>query len=359
MMNVCIDTALLAIPNFAESATSAEELIDRAFSISRSITEKNSIRMLISSIAEQILWENNCAPEISVITDFLDIMELREFYSPKDVQQAYQTILDRATRFENLDVCEVDKFADPCFDPDLPAGVTPKALIRETARTLLNVCYCSQQGHYCAAVVGLAAGQIKGDVNATALVESSFPSRVGLRAPLPINGVVHILSSLKDFTQDGWPERLWAKARDEIDYHFAIAMRAISILKKSGKECNIGSLLDFTIGPDFVSSVRANQCSGEERFANLTLDVCAQIVANCCARFRRHMHSKDSRKIHRAYDNASAMRVHLTDAHEALRLMYWDADGCVEFANVGPKAELKINHGAKGLEKFGRFSVVL
>lgn len=45
----------------------------------------------------------------------------------------------------------------------------------------------------------------------------------------------------------------------------------------------------------------------------------------------------------RASDNAEARRVHLTKCHEGYRLLFWELDdGSLEFANVGPKFEEKI-----------------
>lgn len=45
----------------------------------------------------------------------------------------------------------------------------------------------------------------------------------------------------------------------------------------------------------------------------------------------------------RPTDNAEARRVHLTSGHEGFRLLFWElTDGSLEFANVGPKFEEKI-----------------
>ena len=48
----------------------------------------------------------------------------------------------------------------------------------------------------------------------------------------------------------------------------------------------------------------------------------------------------------RQFNSALARRVHLTGGKEGLRLMYWENDREIEFANVGVKHELYIAQGS-------------
>ena len=101
--------------------------------------------------------------------------------------------------------------------------------------------------------------------------------------------------------------------------------------------------ISYSMGSQFLSTAQIWDCGQEGRYTLLLIESCARIVLNNPKNplkpFLDEQHGKQ--KIRN--DGALAFRTHLTKGKVALRLMLWKlADGTIEFANVGKKAELKI-----------------
>jgi len=350
MLNVCLDTSVIAIPNFAEDADFADEIISRAFEYSNAISSKLNLRVLISSTAESVLWENGCGPDEETITAFLQMVGLHEFYSSKDVLLAYQVLLDRSQRYADVMWNEASDFREVESDPCIPPGIGPTALVHEAKKTMLTGVLAANKQIGVALSLGFP-----GTTDAEAIVVSGIvdeichPSQAGLTLPSAVTARMPLLASPSHLVSEEWAKYLWNKAQTAEDLHLAIATRALSLLRGSGANPTYKDVTHFAIGPDFVASLHNHQAMAEGKHSNLILEVCAQLVADCCNRFQRHMGA--AQKIHRGRDNAKAMRVHLTDSHEALRLMYWKVDQALEFANVGPKFELWISEGGAAAER--------
>lgn len=353
MLNVCLDTSVIAIPNFAEDADFADEIISRAFEYSSAISNKLNLRVLISSTAEAVLWENGCGPDEDTITAFLQMVGLHEFYSSKDVLLAYQVLLDRSQRYPDVMWDEASDFREVESEPGIPSGIGPTALVNEAQRTMLTGVLAANRQLGVALSLGFPGTTDVEEVVISGIVDNTcHPSQPGLTLPAAVTGTIPLLASPSLLVSEGWSKYLWNKAQAEEDFHLAIATRALSLLREAGAKPTYKDVAHFTIGPDFIGSLQDHQAVANGRHANLVLEVCAQLAANCCNRFQRHMGAAE--KIYRGRDNAKAMRVHLTDSHEALRLMYWKTDKALEFANVGGKFELWISEGRAAAERASR-----
>jgi hypothetical protein len=139
--------------------------------------------------------------------------------------------------------------------------------------------------------------------------------------------------------------QVWTSATCEADLHFAISLAARGIVRQTGGL----PPRTFRIGSSFLTSLQRHGGVGGGEFAKTTLSKCAQVVArsdNLEVRDFRDGAASTSPTRCRARDGARARRVHVTDSHEALRLMFWELDNSnIEFANIGTKFELLIEVG--------------
>jgi hypothetical protein len=350
VLNVCLDASLVAIPNFADSAQIAEEIIFNAFDFSSAITSKLNINFVTSPKIDAVLYDNKCYPDFEIISEFLAEMQLLGVFSPNDVLSAYQTILDRSTRIEPLGGDVVD-YVDFNCEPPLPDNLFPSALAAEIKRNLLVIGIAAET-EFVAVALGLPAAAVPARLQIDGSVRLALPSSDSPNAVIDVLSTgIPVLHSPSKLLVDDWSGSLWADAASAYDFHLAISIRATLLCRERLASATADDLRKFSIGPEFVQSLVAHQAAKSGRFAEIVLNVCAQLVAGVCNRFKRHM--GQPAKIVRSRDNAKAMRVHLTDSHEGLRLMYWENDQKIEFANIGPKFELMIVEGYEGGDRSG------
>lgn len=134
-------------------------------------------------------------------------------------------------------------------------------------------------------------------------------------------------------------EAMWGEASNANDLKFAIISKAA----RDGLKRD--SLLNFRFSDYFLPSARLHGAmTGAIQGVSLMriLDVVSKNSRTKIEPFRVSAQA-DSAVRRRASDEALARRVHLTTGHEGFRLMFWELpDGTLEFANIGPKFELKI-----------------
>jgi hypothetical protein len=135
---------------------------------------------------------------------------------------------------------------------------------------------------------------------------------------------------------------LWASALNADDLTVSIAIGALALLKERGQFPGTVPF-GFRIGSDFFDSIVRHQASGEQRYASLVAQICFALAANCFGGTDKPF-GRLSAEV-RDRDGAEGRRVHVTKAGVGLRLMYWRQGDKLEFANVGPKLELRISQG--------------
>jgi hypothetical protein len=328
MESFYLDTALLAVPNYAIDGEAAKELIDRVNYFAQLALPNMPVKLIIADHVETLLWGANLGPDFEQVSGFLAILGIEGFFSANDLVRQYQTIMDHALR--------------PALNNLFPAALRP-----ETERIFATV--AALQLLEDSWSVGSAIPGMAGDIYVTeAQVNRATGPRVGELGQLPahISMPVRAVSHLRELVASATAERLWVTAESARDLHFAITVAALALLKTAGRNGTAVELRRFSIGSDFFDSLHSCQCSGKGRFSAATLSLCAQLVAGVCNK-RIGVFGRPTQK-RRSFDSAGGCRVHLTKGAQGLRLMYWDCGTSIEFSNIGVKNEVQIADGRPG-----------
>ncbi|TAW18725.1 hypothetical protein [Rhizobium ruizarguesonis] len=342
-----LDTALLAVPNYAIDGNSAQELIDRVlhFSDVASAPSDIPLRLVISSLAEATLWGVHHAPERDQIAEFMDLMEISDYYSPNDLLRSYNTILDRASRSAELCCVEITAFNNFSANPQLGQALAPAILASETQRILLNVSILNQLERGWSVGSSLNGAtctlyELNGDVTEATGPQAEMVGELPSRHA----GGAYVVPRVEALA--GSAEHLWARASSDQEIHFAITLGAIALRRAAGLNSELSSLRRFRLGPLLLDSLTEHGCCGVGRFSSATRLLLTQLVAGLCGR-EIGKFGRPQQEV-RDFDGAKAFRVHLTKGKLGLRLMFWTAGENIEFANVGVKKALEIEVGGKG-----------
>jgi len=169
----------------------------------------------------------------------------------------------------------------------------------------------------------------------TGFVETDLPKN--------IEDEVLIVQTVEAYISKLNPETIWANASGCPQLKLAILLKCREILIASNSYVRLDALPAFYVGSDFHTSLGERECSGNDKYARLTLNCCAAAVLNLPT-----IEIKDFRKNPRAADMAAPLRAHINKGKAAMRLMMWrrPAQGnrpeTLEFANVGRKHEEEI-----------------
>src|SRR6185295_7088541 len=229
MENIWLDTALLAIPNYAVSEKSARDLFDRVTHYADLTRSRSSLQVFVSNHAEEDLWTNNCGPDLPEIEFFLELMNLTHVYSAKDLLMSYQTVLARAKRDSSNTAIEVRTLQYFHCDPAIPADYGPAALVQLTKQsfaTVVGLLKVSEQWNLGSAI-GATSIQV---FNVRVVVEAATGRGVDQIGHLP-QGLINDVRSLRkcgDLVSTAQASRIWAFATSPDDLALAIALHAIS-----------------------------------------------------------------------------------------------------------------------------------
>jgi hypothetical protein len=346
MEYVYLDTSLLAVPNYAVDQESAQELIDRVVYAAQLTLPDIPITIVIASDAAERLWGINCGPDYEQIAAFIELMEIDEYFTARDLVLQYQTILDRAVKANELPPVEVTEISTFEAVPPLPENLIPQTLRTETERVFSAVAARKKTSN--AWNVGSGIQDITGSLfHISVTVVSAIGEMVGSLGDLPvqISEPVRTFAHLNELITHEASERLWVNADNTEELHFALTIGALVLLKEAGMSPELDKLRRFRLGAGFRESLVTCQCLGSARFASTTRTLCAQIISEMCNREIKPF-GKPDQEI-REFDAAKAWRVHITKSSEALRMMYWETAEYIEFANVGVKKELLIDRGTR------------
>lgn len=349
MEYVYIDTALMAVPNYAVDATEADEIFERLYHLAIVATSPMALRLVLDAQIEEVLWANNLAPTIQQVDEFVGLMDLAGVFSPRDLTMLYQTLIQRTVK--STDVAPVDVRSIASFEaaPPLKLESTPIVLHGETRRVFSSVAaslHFDSGWHVAASTPGRHPESVSVNVE----VVDAVGTHADLIKPLPtfMSQEVQILRRVSDLVDARIAERIWRNAKDAGDLQLSLVIGALAILaSEDGIRPKTSDLAEFSIGREFLQTLTPTQCVGLGKFAGSAHKLCCQLVARRCQRHvgdfgRPEPTIRDS-------DGAKAKRVHLTGASEGLRLMFWDCAGWIEFANVGVKHELEISKAWDGV----------
>ena len=121
----------------------------------------------------------------------------------------------------------------------------------------------------------------------------------------------------------------------------AIALEEVRNSNRLGQPLLRLPKASLTVGSHFLESANKNQAGPASKYGHLVLETCARLAIGQ-PKGRVSNFTRAGGAVRRPSDGAIAKRTHLSKSHEALRLMFWETDDGLEFANVGPKNELEI-----------------
>jgi hypothetical protein len=344
MLHIYLDTALLAVPNYAYGSDPSNvlELIDRVTHFSILLAEDLPLRIVVADDVEDTLAADY--PTHASIQDFLDAEGIAHVYSTNDLFQQYLSLLDRAVRPQDIGCFEVYHASAFASAPPLPAGLGPAGLLSETQRVFSAVAvHCGEP------VTWLLGSSMNGTARATfdiaAVVESASHDPSPYDGPLAFsfNRPVTLMENFSELANHPFANELWRSAHTAEEIHMAISLGALALRRLSDPDADWNSLKAFSIGSEFAASLRDHNCGGTQNFSNTTFDLCARIIAGVGAAKVSAMGKPQQDR--RVRDNAGALRSHITTGNPALRLLLWETPTQLELANVGVKKALYIEAG--------------
>ncbi len=268
-------------------------------------------------------------------------MNLGGVFSPADLTRVYQTLFNVPERALSLNGFEVDGCSEFESNPPFPEALGPADLIAKTERTLSEVAILNLDRDKWSAATAFdySRGQSLEVQSTIQSVRGSAPERLG-ELPALVHQPVRIIHSVNDLPLFSSSFRIWTNSETADDLKLAIDVGVEEVLSRSAESDLV--VRDFMIGQEFMASLQQHQCGGDGRFSSMAHALCVQIVSGTC---NKRIGAIGRPQEVRDRDGALGQRVHLTTGNPALRLMFWDIDGRIEFANVGLKKDLEIKRG--------------
>lgn len=333
--SIGVDPLLLALETEASSQQAVADLFDAIVAVAHSIRTSDVVDWFVEDKLSEYLAEIGRFPINSRIKELATQVDLVNVYSADVIRRACTLILERANQLSELSGATF-------FIPDLTEPTHPgvnRKLAESAALTFTHVALAKLFGHRMLAIFTLAHSRPSLDVKGKAhYLEPERPVD-----PLDIDVTLRSVSSIASFVEELDAAELWRCGKCVPTLSLAIRLRALQLLRESGCADPHSVCRSFRLGVRFVESLGAWQARGGQRHGSVTLEVCARIVAgDPFGEVKAFMTSDFVAQRVRSQDRALAFRTHVTAQHEALRLMHWEVDGMIEFANVGGKSELKI-----------------
>lgn len=349
MLGIQLDTALLAIPNYANNELEAEDIVFRIIQWSRALLSPAGKYIARSSTADEFLWANSFYPARDQIAGLLELFDLQNYYSINDVVSAYNIIASRSIISEELFGLSIQECEISSCDPDVISEASPVDLQDET-RKVFNLAIAVE--NYIPNVRCVIGTAFSADCGSEILIEGKISKISGQhpeitsKLPLQVSGKVRICTSLDRLENALLASDLWEIADSNDDYWIAILIGAVEMSKSLGLGLDIFSVPKFQIGSEFVSSLNQNQATGNGKFSSVVRDTVIRVILNCPKEPLKPFHLKS--QLVRARDSATAFRTHVTKSSEGLRLMIWSRSDGIELANIGVKNDAKIAYCSAG-----------
>lgn len=346
--NVLLDPALLWIIDGSDRDNSEiEEAISKA-ALWLQPEPIKGIAILYSSLALERLSEAGRFPAEPYLTRVLEHAQLTHVISPRQIAANIARFLSNASALEDSCPVSFGLFQNTRTEPDIFSEILApdlQQLSRATAALMSANCeaisapensliyaYNRQQVSFqkvrlTTEVLGLEPAALEHKIGERIERDISI-----LRVPSAYCGSLDALS-------------VWRTAATAAELRWAIQCRAERLASENGRT----SLRNFRIGTEFLALLHQHQCLRDGRFCSVVLSKCGQLVAgleNLEVDDFRESEAPDSPPRTRVVDGAVTKRVHITDHHEALRLMFWLRTGdIIEFASVRRKFDLIIDEG--------------
>ncbi len=338
---IVLDPSVFWMCSSEEDAETASEAIQKSCEWLSGVARQNTY---VSDKMLQRLEESGFFPAEPHFKAVLERIGISEVFSAKQLAQMAARFLSNARFLEDDAPVRDLLFDDPSLNPDVLQPLDG-ALRGASELTLFLVAANSVSGRHAGVSYRYACPKL-GDstvsVSAECRVLGAVPSELEEVLGASFAADVGMIRSPGDYYRSLSADEVWANARTSEEIKLAVSLFAGKIAGESG-----GILRKFFVGEGFLGTLIQADAAGRGVFASVTLKKCAQLVANCgnieVSDFRE---SASKRPRRRDFDDARAKRMHITDGHQALRLMFWERPcGSIELANVENKFDLSIFTG--------------
>jgi hypothetical protein len=348
--SLALDPALLAIPAISVTEEQIAAALHTLTIVAGKLREaRRSCEFFLLQDVATYLAAAGLYPSTISISKLLSDLGLTQVYTTEDIRRSINDILSKILPLEELS--GVDFLIPSSFtsSPDI-RGQRRGDMLEALELTVTHVAIAAQSRDKNIVQVLIANSQINQTVSISTDIDDidpPLPRGGGLTKISNFTASLITVASVNDFLLQLDPEVLWSFAENEAELYFAIECLAYRLRQESGCRSPRDNCVRFKLGSEFVTSLQSWQAISNGRFACPTLETCARLVAQFpkskSERFFKITSSGKTAEVVRENDNASAWRTHISKEHEAMRLMYWqNAEGLIEFANIGPKSELKI-----------------
>jgi hypothetical protein len=343
MLSIILDPGLFAIPPYESTEDDVHLIVRRLTHWSSVLEGGEPVLVFKLSGTEAALAVSNCLPPEPNLKALFELYGLHEVFAINDVIRVYHGLLSRARVLGDSQVevaeCEVELVPNPLQNYAPPILVEQSKLA--LANAILREVYQPNFRMYpvvswpnCECVDFDACGA------GTAV---TGPGSEYVAIPTKFDRKVSTLGQLDDLAGQSHSEGVWNSCERIEEFYLAIALGCAAIQAARGAPAGLRNVPQFWIGPEFVESLNAVQGGPNQSYSSVVFNACCRAILGL-----DKLSAMGKPQTVRMEDGATAWRMHITKAHQALRLMLWLRKGRVELANVANKWNLVIAKGYKG-----------
>lgn len=333
-IEVYLDPSILSIPNMGQSPEEAASLLKRVEEISDAI----SMRLPVRIISTYNIYDDVGVsyPNVEILSEFLEVHNL-DNYSANDLHKAFTIIFDKIEDASDDIYGEVldGAFLEGALDCNNLGNDVPNSFYKS-----LLTCSLRRFGGANSFLLLPFVSDVGGEHYMECQAHSIARDGKRETSELSYGSEVFIINSLAELESEDVALGSWKKSKTEADILCSIWFGARAAMKERGDRVVNPK---FSLGTNFFKSLASNEASGTGRFAQITAKFCFSAAAGYQDANLGEVRFSGSR----ARDQAVPLRAQLNTGNTAKRIMVWRlSNSSLEFANVGPKNELKIEVGA-------------
>lgn len=350
MINLHIDPALLASPYIVNNKADAECFVERLSHWSSRAT-LGHLNMTISDDCDSVLIAEGAFPAFGSIDAMLTKFGLGRVYAAGDVARMVNNLLQRSERILDKAGTEVVELYAFAVAPTVVPSTASAEIRNACQRAIATVRRVNDAQH--TPVVGVLVSGLTGahpivlSLNCDAMIFDRTAAHGDQVSDVSVTGDTIAVGEMGDLVGQVRAADLWERATGARDLHLAIALHALEI--GSGRPSFAG-LPKFAVGSEFYGSLAGVQAQGAQPHASVTLECCARVISGGPKYPLSPLVDVHGVQITRA-DGARAYRSHVTKGGLAVRLMTWEREGTIEFANTEVKHNVVIRDG-NGIERY-------
>lgn len=304
------------------------------------------LRLTLPSNSIRLLQEVSAYPSQDWIYSQLANTDLKSLYSAKDISRQIDQILSVGT-VEMATGCEDILWEDFESQPKVDEIHSSAPLADSLKRTLLLILVRPNLRSIAMPIATLLEEkEIQIKANAIYILPENIQSLTPEHLPKILSGKIHAASDVESICDLIDPLDVWNHVDETMDLNFSIQLMCRRLLKADNNYQGWKSIPKFSIGDQFRNSLNLWSAGPNSEYGKIALEKAASTIlrhANIQISVFTTTGAPGAEPRRRDHDKATAMRVHVTESHQALRLMLWELhDKSFELANIGPKFELKI-----------------